>query len=769
MFDLSTMNPPQREAVLHTEGPLVVFAGAGSGKTRVITHRVAYLVRERQVSPGSVLAVTFTNKAAGEMRERLFPLVGRAARELHVGTFHATCARLLREYADRIGLRKDFVIYDDQDQQAMIKRILRDLEIDEKRYPPKQIASRINSAKNEMATSIDGRDPTSEVARKVFALYEERMRAASALDFGDLIYRLVLALEHDPELRRELSDRFRYILVDEFQDTNHAQFRLVRALCATHENLCVVGDDDQSIYRWRGADRRNILDFRRAFPSAHVIKLEQNYRSSQRILRVAHEVIRRNQDREPKRMWTDNDEGTKVLVVRTEDERAEAQMVVRGVRQLLDDGHSLAEVAVFYRTHAQSRVLEEALRAASVPYKVVGGMRFYERAEVKDLLAYLRLIQNPADDVSCLRIVNVPARGVGKTTLDKVLDHAARSGEPVLATLRSLASGAELPSAARSKIAAFVALIDGFRRDVEKGESVAVLARDIVEKTGYEAVLRAEDTPEADARLENLSELVGSIAQYEAESDVPTLAGFLERVTLDTEVEETAGQDRVTLMTVHAAKGLEFDTVMVTGLEEQMFPYRGLDAGADPDELEEERRLAYVAFTRARQRLVLSHAALRRLFGQARVGIPSRFLDELPAADVEQIDTRPRPVLGARASYGGSGGYGGSSYGGGSYGGGSYGGRGGHEREAYDAHPSYDAFEAPRTAARTGSGESYVDSSDAHDVPEGGALRKGMRVRHPKFGIGEVREVSPGMPPKVTVAFREVGTKTVVATYLAPA
>ena len=595
------------------------------------------------------------------------------------------------------------------------------------------------------------------------------MRAASALDFGDLIYRLVLALEHDPEFRRELSDRFRYLLVDEFQDTNHAQFRLVRALCATHENLCVVGDDDQSIYRWRGADRRNILDFRRAFPSAHVIKLEQNYRSSQRILRVAHEVIRRNQDREPKRMWTDNDEGTKVLVVRTEDERAEAQMVVRGVRQLLDDGHSLAEVAVFYRTHAQSRVLEEALRAASVPYKVVGGMRFYERAEVKDLLAYLRLIQNPADDVSCLRIVNVPARGVGKTTLDKVLDHAARSGEPVLATLRSLASGAELPSAARSKIAAFVALIDGFRRDVEKGESVAVLARDIVEKTGYEAVLRAEDTPEADARLENLSELVGSIAQYEAESDVPTLAGFLERVTLDTEVEETAGQDRVTLMTVHAAKGLEFDTVMVTGLEEQMFPYRGLDAGADPDELEEERRLAYVAFTRARQRLVLSHAALRRLFGQARVGIPSRFLDELPAADVEQIDTRPRPVLGARASYGGSGGYGGSSYGGGSYGGGSYGGRGGHEREAYDAHPSYDAFEAPRTAARTGSGESYVDSSDAHDVPEGGALRKGMRVRHPKFGIGEVREVSPGMPPKVTVAFREVGTKTVVATYLAPA
>jgi DNA helicase-2/ATP-dependent DNA helicase PcrA len=652
VLDLGSLNSPQREAVVHEGGPLVVFAGAGSGKTRVITFRIANLIAKHDVAPWRILAVTFTNKAAGEMRERLLGLLGDQGAAVQVGTFHATCARLLRRHGESFGISKDFTIYDDQDQQALVKRVLRDLGLDDKRYQPKAMAGRINSAKQEVQAPADVEtpDPWSEVFRRVYTVYEERLQQANALDFGDLIYRTVRGLESDDAFREAVIGRFSHVLVDEFQDTNHAQFRLVQLLAEGHRNLCVVGDDDQSIYRWRGADRRNILDFRASFPDATLVKLEQNYRSTQRILRAANAVIARNTDREPKELWTDNEEGEAILVVRTMDERDEARLVLRGVRELLAQGHKLSDVVVFYRTHAQSRVIEESLRSGNIAYRIVGGMRFYDRAEVKDLLAYLRVMINPADDMSLLRIINTPARGIGKTTITRLLDSAAEQARTLSDLLEDELTRAQFGSAARKRLAAFAGLMSGLRDVAASGAPLGEIGAELVNQSGYAEVLRHDDTPEADARYQNLQELVASMDEFEREHSGATLPDFLENVTLHTSADEESGGalaggrstagDRVTLMTVHAAKGLEFPVVMVTGLEEQVFPFKGIDPWEDPEELEEERRLAYVAFTRAKQRLVLSFAAIRRIFGQQRVGIPSRFLTELPGEDIEWIGGR---------------------------------------------------------------------------------------------------------------------------------
>jgi DNA helicase-2/ATP-dependent DNA helicase PcrA len=726
VLDLSSLNSRQREAVIHEGGPLVVFAGAGSGKTRVITFRVAQLIAAHGVAPWKILAVTFTNKAAGEMRERLLSLLGEQGAAVQVGTFHATCARLLRRYGESSGIRKDFTIYDDQDQQALVKRVLRDQGLDEKRYQPKAMAGRINRAKQEVQgpDEIETPDAWSEVVRRVYSAYEERLRMANALDFGDLIYRTVRALESDQAFRDALVGRFGHVLVDEFQDTNHAQFRLVRLLSEGHRNLCVVGDDDQSIYRWRGADRRNILDFRASFPDATLVKLEQNYRSTQRILRAANAVIARNTDREPKELWTDNPEGEAILVVRTMDERDEARLVLRGLRELSSQGYRLSDVAVFYRTHAQSRVIEESLRSANIGYRIVGGMRFYDRAEVKDLLAYLRVMSNPADDMSLLRIINTPARGIGKTTVTRLLDSAAQYGQSLNDVLDDDAALAQLGSAARKRLRAFRGLMAGLRDVAASGAPLGEIGAELVNRSGYAEMLQHDDTPEADARFQNIQELVASMDEFQAERPESTLTEFLENVTLQTSADEQVGGDRVTLMTVHAAKGLEFPVVMVTGLEEQVFPFKGIDPWEDPEELEEERRLAYVAFTRAEQRLVLSFAAVRRIFGQQRVGIPSRFLTELPAEDIEWI--------GARSS-----------------------------SPSPPASASDERHDEP--------GESYVDYSEGSDLSDLEGLRRGMQVRHPKFGVGEVREVMQGSPPRVAVRFAGWGTRTIIASYLEPA
>jgi len=765
--DLSTLNSPQREAVLHEAGPLVVFAGAGSGKTRVIVHRVAHLVERHRVPPWRICAVTFTNKAAQEMRERLEAIVPGAGRELVVGTFHATCARWLRRFArrdgrGRIDLSPDFTIYDDADQKAMIQRVLKALSLDDKKIAPRTISGHLDRAKNELLDlSTMDLPPTPDAPhiRAVLLEYERRMKAAGALDFGDLIAWMVRALEADPILRSELAGRIQHLLVDEFQDTNHAQLRLVRALGSVHRNVCVVGDDDQSIYRWRGADRRNILDFRQHYPDAHVVKLEQNYRSSQRILRVAHAVISRNRDREPKELWTENPVGAPIRAVQVEDERAEAQLVVDGARAARSEHGTYGALAIFYRVHAQSRVIEEALRAAKIPYRLVGGVRFYDRAEIKDLLAYLRVLANPEDDVSLLRIANVPTRGLGKTTLDRLMDAAAARGTGVWSAMKEAA--AQKPS---GPVGQFVALIE--RLAAEAALPLGDLAERVLAESGYQKALENEDTPESDARLENLAELVGAMRAFEDEDQGPdespegevpaaqsVLTRFLESVTLapeDRTDPDHDPKDVLTLMSVHASKGLEFPRVIVCGMEEGLFPLRGNDPLADPDELEEERRLAYVAFTRAEQELSVVWAQQRYVFGQVRFGARSRFVDDFAPGDVQWVGLRGA----ARAS-----GFGGREAFAERFG---ARGLGAHEERVVE-RPVV-PFRAPAPATPPPTSETWVDRSEG----DGDGFGPGSRVRHASFGVGRIVRVDPsGSVPKATVRFG-IGEKTVALRFLEP-
>jgi DNA helicase-2/ATP-dependent DNA helicase PcrA len=738
-----SLNAEQQAAVVYGDGPLVVFAGAGSGKTRVITQRVAHLIEHRNVPPWRVLAVTFTNKAAREMRERLEHLIPGQASRLWVGTFHAVCARLLRAHHEQIGLRRDFVIYDDADQRSLITRVMRALELDERVYAPKQMAYHINAAKQEGIgpAEFEARDAIGRVAKEVYAAYEERLAAASALDFGDLIYRLVVAMRKDPVLKQQLQARFEHVLVDEFQDVNHVQFAFVQMLCEVHQNLCVVGDDDQSIYRWRGADRRNILDFRKHFPNAQVIKLEQNYRSTQRILRVANAVVGRNVDREPKQLWTSNEPGSAITVMACEDERDEANLVGHGIRMLVESGLSLNDIAILYRTHAQSRAFEEVLRRSNTPYRVFGGLRFYDRAEVKDLLAYLRVISNPEDDVSLLRIINVPARGIGKTTIERLTDAASRAGTSVSTALSDALKDTAHNAATRKKLEAFVQLMAALRAFAGQESSPAQISRHVLDVTGYAEALRAEDTPEADSRLENIGEVLSSMEQYEADAETPSLSEFLETVTLETDQDRKTADSAITMMTVHAAKGLEFPAVFVAGLEEEMFPRIREDAADHHEELEEERRLAYVAFTRARERLFMSYANTRRLYGDLKLRRRSRFIDEAPPEELHLVGVKRQPV---QSSYGG--------------------GYGGYANRSASRGGYSSGYSAPAKKRDPGDGP-YVDRSEASDGVE---IHPGMRVRHVKFGVGEVTGVGGGMPPRVTVQFED-GPRQIVSSFLTPA
>ena len=642
---MAELNVAQRAAVEHVDGPLLVFAGAGSGKTRVITFRIAKLLAEG-VAPYRILAVTFTNKAAGEMRQRLEALAGDAARDLWAGTFHSLSARLLRRYGSELGLSQRFSIYDDSDQKALITRVIRDAGHDERSLVPKLCLGRIHAKKREgvLPEHISPSFEFDETMLSIYAGYEKALRANDAVDFDDLILLMVRLLEQRPSpgsltghAGEELRNRYDYVMVDEFQDTNAIQYRWVRAFAARTRNLCVVGDDDQSIYAWRGADIRNIRDFSRDFPDATIVKLEQNYRSTGNIVLCARRVIEVASDRQEKALWTDAPAGDKVILTALRDEREEADLVVRTLRERMRAGVSARELAVFYRINAQSRVLEEALRKDNLPYQIVGGMRFFERQEVKNLLAYLRFLDNPKSDGDLVRIFNLPARGLGNKTLDRLLQTASARGSSVFDALEASSSDPELNAGTKKKLAAFHALLVEFdRRRQELAPSE--LARVVLEQTGYQAALRAENTAEADARLENLAELVGSIKEYEAEAEregrQPSLDQYLERVALVSDIDSVQEGSAVLLMTVHSAKGLEFDTVMLTGMEEEIFPYRGLESESNA-ELEEERRLAYVAITRARRRLYITHAATRMIFGQTKYLSPSRFLEQLPTEVVE--------------------------------------------------------------------------------------------------------------------------------------
>jgi ATP-dependent DNA helicase UvrD/PcrA len=746
------LNEPQAAAAAHTEGPLLVFAGAGSGKTRVITYRVANLVATGRVPPWRILAVTFTNKAAGEMRSRLQSLCGpEVARALWVGTFHATCAKLLRAHGAAVGVQPNFVIYDTNDQKAVVSRVLKELDLDDRRYPPRAILSHIHKHKQEGRGPDEaaGTSYIDDVALRLFRLYEERLRAANAVDFEDLILLITRLLERTPEGDR-IRRRFDYVLVDEFQDTNATQYRLLRELARDHHNLCVVGDDDQSIYRWRGADVRNIRGFRRDYPAAAIVKLEQNYRSTRRIVAAALAVIARSTEREPKELWTANEEGEAIRVVLARDERDEAAFVVDAIKRARADQTAARDIAVFYRVHAQSRVLEEALRAANVAYQIVGGTRFYERAEIKDALSYLRIVVNPRSDVDLLRVVNVPARGIGATTIDRLLSWATANDATLVDALGRLEDIGDLGTAAKRKLVGFRDLLARVRAAAERlspGELLELVLSD----TGYVQALEKEDTAEADARIENLRELVGSMQDYEAEAEAageqPSLAGFLERVTLASDVDSIDDGGRIVLMTVHSAKGLEFERVLLTGMEEEMFPYKGVDP-SEREELEEERRLAYVAITRARRHLVMTHTQTRQIFGTTRWNRPSRFLGELPGATVEHVATAAIGS-GERA-----------------FGGGRYVDRG------VGTDPPMRPWRHPQAPAQTNaaqSGDRFVDhdffDDRAGEVTEV-LLERGARVRHDRFGEGQVLSVISLGEPTVVAFFPGWGEKKILARFL---
>jgi DNA helicase II / ATP-dependent DNA helicase PcrA len=656
-LSLETLNPQQREAVLATDGPLLVVAGAGSGKTRVLTHRIAYLISQELASPAEILAITFTNRAAAEMKERVENLVGgRIASRMWVMTFHSACGRMLRRDAELIGYRSSFTIYDQADQVRLVKNCIEELGKDPKRYVPRAVHGAISKAKDRLLTSaLYGEQVGNffeQTVADVYEMYERRLQEANAMDFDDLIMKTVLLLEQIPEARRHWQRAFRYVMVDEYQDTNHAQFRLVSILAEQHRNLAVVGDQDQSIYAFRGADIRNISEFEQDFPNARVIALEQNYRSTQTILDAANAVISHNRERKPKRLWSDLGAGDPVQVVQAEDEHAEARYIAGRIQSALDDGASPAEIAVFYRMNAQSRVLEDLLTRQGVDYRVIGGPKFYERAEIKDAIAYLQVLDNPADEVSLRRIVNQPRRGIGSTSLDR-LSSFARSAGVSLWDAVSEVERSPLGAAAASSVARFRDLIEELRDECIDA-SVGTILEQVLERTGYMAMLEAERTIESQGRMENLQELVGVAREFDTRGeqleDSSPLSSFLQEISLYTDqdsIDEDRG--RVTLMTLHNAKGLEFPIVFIIGLEEGLFPHqRSLDEANE----EEERRLCYVGMTRAQRSLTLTHARGRTIFGARSYNLPSRFLDELPSEGVEW--ERQAPAWSAPAPAGGT-------------------------------------------------------------------------------------------------------------------
>jgi DNA helicase-2/ATP-dependent DNA helicase PcrA len=745
------LNPRQVEAVTYPAQPLLVIAGAGSGKTRVITCRLARFIAEGADSR-RVLAVTFTNKAAREMKERVARLLGHEGSDLPgmwLGTFHGLSARLLRLYGESVGIRKDFVIYDADDQRRLMARVLHDLNISEKTFPVRQVVAIIDRAQNQgiSAANFVASGPLDKVVASAYRSYEERLAAANAVDFGGLLLWALRLGSPDSTVAATLAKRFDHVLVDEFQDTNSVQYRLVRFLSRQTGSITVVGDEDQSIYGWRGADIRNILDFERDHPGAGVIKLEQNYRSTANILRAANAVIAPNTERRPKRLFTQTAAGDPVVVYEGETERDEAEYVAATVQAGLEQGAAPRDFAVFYRTNAQSRVLEEVLRTHNLPYVVVGGTRFYDRAEIKDMIAYLRVLQNPDDTVGLARIINVPARGIGNSTVDRLSALARDRGVGLHAALEIAAVDADvLGQGPRHKVAAFCELLQSLRaaRDVLPP---ADLAEKVLEDSGYRDQLAAENTVEAEGRLENLMEMIAQMREYEREAEEPTLADFLERITLASDVDSyDPEKGAVALMTAHTAKGLEFPEVLVVGLEEGVFPHqRSMD---DDSAVEEERRLCYVAVTRAMKRLHLCRVRWRRLSGQQLGGVPSRFLGDLPAEVIDHV-IAPRPAYLDEKTDGA----------------GPWQGRWSRGEPPRAARAQGSGRPAP--AAPPGTITRHYDPGMARGEEGELGLRVGGKLKHAKFGLGEVRAwQSVGDDFKVTIRFASVGVKTVMAKFL---
>lgn len=739
-----TLNKPQKEAVFHTEGPLLILAGAGSGKTRVLTHRIAYLIEEKGVNPWNILAITFTNKAAEEMRQRVDSLVGIGAESIWVSTFHSMCVRILRRYIDRLGYDNRFTIYDTDDQKTLMKEVCRKTDIDTKRFKERMLLSVISSAKNEMILPEEfelnaGGDFVQLKIAKVYKEYEAQMRANNALDFDDLLVKTVQLLETQPDVRENYQERFRYIMVDEYQDTNTVQFRLVSLLAGKYRNLCVVGDDDQSIYKFRGANIRNILDFEKEFSDAKVIKLEQNYRSVGNVLEVANSVIRNNKGRKEKTLWTDNEKGEKIRLRQFDTAYDEAQFIAEDIKDETAQGANYSDHAVLYRTNAQSRLLEEKFVAMNIPYKIVGGINFYSRREIKDVLSYLKTIDNGKDDLAVRRIINVPKRGIGLTTINRIQESAAARG---IGFYDALSAPDLIPGIGRSasKLDSFAALIEYFKgRSEESG--VTDLLTEVIEKTGYTESLEADDPEELEARVQNIDELVSKAAVYEEScsdrGERPTLSGFLEEVALVADIDSVAeDRDYVILMTLHSAKGLEFPHVYLAGMEDGLFPSYMSISGDDPEELEEERRLCYVGVTRAEEKLTLTCARMRLVRGERQYNSMSHFIKEMPSA---LIDTGKREggfsqnvSLGEKRTYSSE--------------------VSGYKRSAYAQKPAF-------AAIQKGSGLMAKKS-------EGLSYGVGDRVRHVKFGDGTVTEIKEGgRDYEVTVQFDTAGVRKMFALF----
>lgn len=730
-----TLNAEQREAVFHTEGPLLILAGAGSGKTRVLTHRIAYLIEEKGINPWNILAITFTNKAAGEMRERVDDIVGFGSESIWVSTFHSTCVRILRRHIDRLGYDNNFTIYDSDDQKTLMKDVCKLLQIDTKTYRERTILSAISSAKDEMVTPEEYElnaygDFSKKKIAEAYKEYERQLKANNALDFDDLLVKTVQLFQTQPEILEYYQDRFRYIMVDEYQDTNTVQFKLISLLAAKYKNLCVVGDDDQSIYKFRGANIQNILSFEKEFEDTKVIKLEQNYRSTSTILDAANAVIKNNVGRKAKSLWTENGEGEKIQFRQFDTAYDEAEYIVGDIRERVDNGKAAyCDHAVLYRTNAQSRLFEEKMITANIPYKIVGGVNFYARKEIKDLLAYLKTIDNGKDDLAVRRIINVPKRGIGLTTVNRITEAAQQRG---ISFYEALCSADLVPGLGRSisKLESFAAMIEYFRKEAEH-LSITELMEEILTETGYVEELKAEGEEEAEARLQNIDEFLNKIAAYEEsyEEELPTLSGFLEEVALVADIDSLDEEsDYVVLMTLHSAKGLEFPYVYLAGMEDGIFPSYMTITADDPTEIEEERRLCYVGITRAKKELAMTCARRRMIRGETQYNKMSRFLKEVPPQllSTGKIVEKEELELPKQNSYV-------------------------QAKQSFQAKPFMISKPVQQFGVKSGEGLSYG---------------VGDRVRHMKFGEGTVTAITEGgRDYEVSVDFDSAGTKKMFASF----
>ncbi len=725
-----TLNHEQQEAVFHTEGPVLILAGAGSGKTRVLTHRIAYLIEEKGVNPWNIMAITFTNKAAGEMRERVDKIVGFGAESIWVSTFHSSCVRILRRYIDRLGFDHNFAIYDTDDQKSLMKDICKRLEIDTKVYKERAILAAISSAKDELISPEEYQLNTmSDFSKKKIALayleYQKELKKNNALDFDDLIVKTVELFQACPDVLDYYQERFRYIMVDEYQDTNTAQFKFVSLLAAKYRNLCVVGDDDQSIYKFRGANIGNILGFEKIFPDAMVIRLEQNYRSTQNILNAANEVIKNNVGRKDKTLWTENQEGEKIHFRQFMNAYEEAEYIVGDIsKKVREKDGDYRDFAILYRTNAQSRLFEEKMLMANIPYKLVGGVNFYARKEIKDLLSYLKTVDNARDDLAVRRIINVPKRGIGATTLTRVQDYAVQRDISFYEALKEASQITSLGRAA-AKVEPFVTFIQTMRSKAEY-LSPSELLKEIIEETGYVTELQAEGTEEAEARIENIDELITKVVTYEEENEEPTLSGFLEEVALVADIDSVDGDDnQVLLMTLHSAKGLEFPYVYLAGMEDGIFPSYMTITADDPTEIEEERRLCYVGITRAMRDLTLTCAQQRMIRGETQYNKVSRFIKEIPREMVEL-------------------------------------GREFQEKKLKEI-PLPTSFQQIKQAFKQ---PAFVPKQFEVKKAEGLDYQVGDTVKHIKFGTGVVTDITEGgRDYEVTVNFDKAGIKKMFASF----